>query len=88
MKKELELRKLLEKLSLNKDYKKIKKHISEIDSFLKFCESKEIILSDSSISAANSLQKKLMGERNLRYNTLELESKPITYKVLDEYTEF
>lgn len=28
-----------------------------------------------------------MAERNLRYNTLELKAKPITYKVLDEYTK-
>lgn len=88
MKKELELKQFLGKLVQNEDYKKIKKHITAIEQFLKECSDQKIILSDASIAEANQVQLKLKGERNLRYYTLELESKPITYKVLDEYKEF
>lgn len=84
MKKELELHDFLKNLAVNIDYKKIKMNITAIDKFLESCKEENIYLGENAVNEAKYLQQKLMAERNLRYHTLELVSKPVAYKVLDE----
>lgn len=85
LKKEREIIQYINNLDINPDYRKIKQHIKWIEDKMVDSNKNDITLSDDTINHARAMQMKLQAERNLRFYTKELKSKPITNKVLDEY---